>query len=1085
MKLTYADREMFMETFDGLKETWSGTDEELLGEVSGWAKERRARFGFEESLYRDLASLSKYLLELEAEEERAIARGALLYVLEANKRNEKLGDFGLLDDAFVVSYAVHEIRQRLDLPGVFGPPKLTAEEMLHAEELFETFTSTPLHSDDFELGNKTRLGISELGTLAEVGLFRRMIANLQFLISVMEDFDRDEAERDCARAALSYFICDEDAIDDRLGIVGYIDDDFIAQLAVDLIEPAREPWMVLLDAVADALPFLNSVVLEEQGESRPLSEFAVVNTALICPALTSESNYTTLVLPDNGPVPFLVAFFSTLAQIQAASSKGITEESFYIGQRVLVDYTSVAEFAGFKELNGRRQFGLKRTNTRKGVKTSLTRYWPVSYLRRLLPVSQSRKARGQTQFDLQHSDIDLPILEFLFKTSLAPHISAVEKATIVVTSIGNARALSKDIQIVGTSLSDVVPIGSYSDGKTNRWTTRFGTQKPLLLVFSDVDEAAAYVEENHKLIAQVVVDASGRNADKPASLAELARYDVPTLVITPERTASKIQSQENGELWEWTPSDYQSLCWPSSGSKKHNGVIGNFERRLHRTAKVEPELVLINLPLADEGFERLNRLQAIAAQRGEDRLAELDEMLALGFHLYFKLLRAPVAIGQNEGCKVAKLQALLNVSNFLSGEERNAAGAFIEAIQDLLSELGSNNPKREALLETLSGLSAATIICPYGTDELREYIQEGANVAAGVRNPSDLANTCVIPGWYGKQQMSRLLVPPIAERITLVLYDIEGRWYRSLQRELVHSRNQRASQSERSKLFPGVEGWKKRPVISIKTDDNRLEPLHQVETVESEIRKVFRTRAERDARSDGSESELDARLVFFEGGGYAFLTANYSATVVTHLLDSDVSDDSAVDVKKKSLSELRIGDALLFHRKSSRDVIRDAADKQLVPGTREKATLWQAALQRYADDQQLSIPQLHERLRQTGCKVGQQTIRGWLKDDDRIAPKKYEEHVAAIAQLTKDESLLTNLDESLAAIPQVFGAHQSVSRQIARKVLRRTVSLLQNDATDSPVDLGDDVVIVRLTEINDTTSKVRCSLANRLQETVE
>jgi len=96
----------------------------------------------------------------------------------------------------------------------------------------------------------------KLGNLADSGLFQRLKKNIDFLLAILRDTNRSEEHKLFARAALSYFVCEDDAIDDRLGLVGYLDDNFIAQMAVDLIEPAREPWLALLDATVAAWPFL-------------------------------------------------------------------------------------------------------------------------------------------------------------------------------------------------------------------------------------------------------------------------------------------------------------------------------------------------------------------------------------------------------------------------------------------------------------------------------------------------------------------------------------------------------------------------------------------------------------------------------------------------------------------------------------------------------------------------------------------------------------------------------------------------------------------------------------------------------------
>jgi hypothetical protein len=58
-----------------------------------------------------------------------------------------LRDFGLLDDAFVTSYAVHEIRTRLGDPATYTPPRLTRAEQERAEALFLELVEKPAEED--------------------------------------------------------------------------------------------------------------------------------------------------------------------------------------------------------------------------------------------------------------------------------------------------------------------------------------------------------------------------------------------------------------------------------------------------------------------------------------------------------------------------------------------------------------------------------------------------------------------------------------------------------------------------------------------------------------------------------------------------------------------------------------------------------------------------------------------------------------------------------------------------------------------------------------------------------------------------
>jgi hypothetical protein len=220
-QLTYADRESLLQTFDSLRDTWDGSDDRLLADTCKFARELVPCFGFEHALTRDITALSRYLLLHSSDNDIAqIARGGLLYVAQSGQDGlSRLGDFGLIDVAFVTRYAVHEIRTRLGEPAVYNPPRLNRSEQEHAETLFLKLLEGPTLHDD-QLVKQAHSTVESLAGLAECGFLRRLRKNAEFLISVLDDPERSAEQRAYARGALAYLVCEADAIDDRLGIVG-------------------------------------------------------------------------------------------------------------------------------------------------------------------------------------------------------------------------------------------------------------------------------------------------------------------------------------------------------------------------------------------------------------------------------------------------------------------------------------------------------------------------------------------------------------------------------------------------------------------------------------------------------------------------------------------------------------------------------------------------------------------------------------------------------------------------------------------------------------------------------------------------
>jgi uncharacterized membrane protein YkvA (DUF1232 family) len=1094
--LTYADRELLLGSFDSLRASWTGSDEQILAGVCSWAKEVVPAFGFEHALLRDITQLSRYVIDHSKDIDLAnIARGGLLYVLRAGTDNPLLGRFGLADDAFIASYAVHEIRTRLGDHAVYNPPVLHKQEQDVAEQLFLEFLDRPL-MEDKSLASAAHRVSEQLAGLAACGLFRRLRNHIHFLTSVLGDSRFTPEQISLARAGLGYIVCESDAIDDQLGIIGYLDDNFIAQLAVDLIEPAREPWLALLDATVGAWPFLNGMLIDDGTGGRPVSEYMIINSALACPQLRGgEYGSTALILPAAGPVPFLLGFVATLGLVQESGQRDVTEDSFRIGQKVLVDNSAVAEFAGFEDYNNRRLFKLRQHYTDRGQRMERIHSWPISDLRRLVPVDSGRVPRGQLTYNIRQSDAVLPALEYLFNASKSAHLASVARRTLLVMPVASAHELARTMTLQGQRLKEVIPIGHLTEEGVASWYSRFGDQEPLLIIASDLDAACRFAEERQDDVHLVIIDPQGRNANKAASLRRLQHLGIRTLVVAAERVADELPIDAGKTaIWEWSDDDFESLLWPSTfnGNGGGSGPISGYERRLQFRPSVRINTLVVPCDLADKAFEAVRTVRGLARARRDELLAELDEIVSISFGLLSRLLRCAfiltpaTVIFQDAARSLNKIVEIRHRCNYLTGQERQAIADALGVLHDLFETLKVDNPKARAVRELTAAHQDVSIICPDKRliqDLDAVYGPAGTCVQAGYSGDEATNDGAIIPGWFGKERMAALLMPPVTSPMHLVLYGIEQRWYAGFRRERQRARAARSAASARQQLFPNVSGWRKpdddHPDEIIGAHDSSLQDL---EAIQEYVRQGFRQRLCSSSRSDGFEAELPAWLVIFDGGTCAFLTEAREANVVTHLLDNAIDDPEAkVVVKRKSTSELKVGDALLFNRGSDRDVIRMAADEILEPGVRDTASLWRQALIEYTLRESLTSDQLHTRLRGGGCPLQHQTISNWLDNDQIIAPQAYKRDVAVVAHVTGDQRLAARMDSVLSAISEVRSAHLRASHQIAKQVLARAVNVLRDQGT-SMIELVENVVIVRISEIDSDPVLVRASMCNRLLE---
>jgi hypothetical protein len=1099
-RLTYADREALLDSLNGLKAESNETDQQILEAIGQWAIQLQPSLGLELALTRDVTVLCRYLSSHKMDHDIVdIARGALLYALHSNRlRTKKIAEFGLLDEALICNYAVHEIRTRLGEREMYNPPRLTQAEQKRAEDFFVKFLGNPPF-DNTSLIDKSQDIAQEFGNLAACGLFKRLQKNLDFLISVLGDSNRSREEKNYARAGLNYLVWEEDTIADHQGILGYLDDNFILQLAVDLIEPNREPWLELLDEIVGAWPFLNGLVIDDGSGGLAISEYMMINSGLTCSELHGKdvSPSILLIVPKTGPTTFLLGFISALGSIQQAGQQEVAEQSFYSGQKLLVDNCAIAEFTGFKFINGRKMFGLRQYHMQGGNLLPCIHYWPISDMDRLAPADSSRAIKGKLAYDISHRDIPLPALAYFLNRDRLTQMSGVKRRVIVVMPAAIAHEMAIGLSVYGQPMKDVVPMAHLSgDGEIRLWSNRFGQQEPLLVFVSDLDYACAFAEEDRDCNNQVIVENTARNAGKTASLRRLQGLNIPTLVVSTEVAADELSLIEDDDLgvWEWKDSDFSALLWPMQREGKSAGPLVRYERYLQSQSSFSPEIKIIQFPLAEQAFEEVRQVQALARKRGDERLAELDDTVKLVFALISHLLRASTPLTADTPsmkrieAQLRELKAVLQRSRYFSVEEHEAVARTAESLQEFLALLQLNNPKAETLRELLLARPNLAIICPDARlrpDLEYAFSELGIRVLASYADESDLLEGAIIPGWFRKDRMAHLLVPPITKPLCMVLFEVEEKWYRGFCSERRKASVQRVSRSNRAKLFPRVGGWR-RPKLELHDQSQLIHDsrLQELEEIHEHVRTAYRQRVYTGAQSDGTEIEVPASFVIFEGPFYGFLTESYRANVVTHLLEATVEDlETDADIKQKWTGQITKGDALLFHRGADSDVIRTAADKILAPGLRKTASIWQNALLNYVNSEGINFEELWRRLRNKGCPLKLQTIKIWLDNDSMISPQAYKRDLSVIAEVTHDETLQKHMQEVIAAIREVRSSHHRVSRQLAKQLLAHAVNILREEGRRSClIQIESNVLVARVVDIDDKLSFVRASLTNRLLE---
>lgn len=322
--LTFADHLLLLdELLDFMPGQVQHTDPQLCAELRGWVDRVPSTRTFAGAIRRHVRELCGVLEGgSESEELQGLARRGLRYLLESGgPEPEQLGELAAQAHAFVLSLVLHRVRAMRGGTRPVVREELKKHDRSRAEELFASFQSAPV-GDDAVIIERTRALYDQSAEMTGTVFFRQLMRNAEFLVSVLESERAGHEAQTFARAALSYLVVVDDAIDDRLGLVGYLDDAYILETAVGLIDPARRPWMRLLDAASTVRALEVSLgMVTEEGE-RSVPGDVLLNAALLSEPFTGtdEPLANALFVPTAGSTTVLLGAAAALVLLRDAST---------------------------------------------------------------------------------------------------------------------------------------------------------------------------------------------------------------------------------------------------------------------------------------------------------------------------------------------------------------------------------------------------------------------------------------------------------------------------------------------------------------------------------------------------------------------------------------------------------------------------------------------------------------------------------------------------------------------------------------------------------------------------------------------
>ncbi len=962
---------------------------------------------------------------------------------------------------------------------------LASEDEADARALFEAAIGDESYSiDELRMGATHFIRDHE----SENSSFGRLAADLNVLLGVLDGSEHDDL-RDLSKAALTYFVETADAIPDGLGLVGLLDDAFVVQQAVGRVLPNRASLTSYLENRVRRWPFLKNLRFEVTGQRYPISDYMLINSALLLDVLNIDARSSVILIPEAGPLLYLLGLVAALSRV-AEIAESESGSSLEPGERLMDrDGRGEVVFRGYVRAKGTTFTSCDASSAThvqllhpaRGRQAEMLHTIRVAELGNFRRTAVGVDRRKKSAIKIDVGDREVGALEQLLGANHPIMLDSQSPQVLVVASIEKSRELATSLELFGVATADVVPTAHLRRGKNGfdvKYWSKYGVGgEPLLSVVRSVDEAYECVLSqpfDGRKISTVVASVRRDSVDG-AQLARIADEGVGVLAfVQPEDSETlEIFGQRETSFWSWDPDWFGLLYWPASEHASHHPVAV-YERRVKGRVNASHQMETVQLDaLTDAGLA----LAVMETSHDSEDLESLADWLPRGWRLLVRLCRrvTPVTLEEKEDFirTIREMSADVQANQYRWSEELQArARDLVASFERALSSLVDSNPKFNLLQELAKQHSGATLmVSECDRVRLAEVLSHcDVQVVSRVFSNRD-ERLRIVPAWYGRSRMDTLIFGSTAESLRLVLYEPEVEWFnRSLKRR---SDSMRLAKDlvAKSGSIPIAEHQSETKLQSIKDTKSRFGDVDEV--FRSAIRRLI------NRSCDASVGTVKASVVGFVGGTWAAFTPAHRLITVGHLIDSAGEDRQ--DVVTTDVANLRNGDVMLLLSGSDRDAVRERAEQELSSNTIKVAEKWKRALKEYTRKHP-NLDDLQQKLAREGCNKMPSTIRSWVVNDYVIGPQHAATEVAAIAAVTGDTELIAAQAECVDAISTVRSAHVSAGKWLADQVVQRAREWADAGATPGDlVELEDRFVMVTVDFVDVAETDIAANLVNRLQ----
>lgn len=987
---------------------------------------------------------SQYRIYADAEPKIASLAAAALVFLEEALGHEAIDDNHRCELNWILETTVGK------LAAFVGPGNLkgclSGEELAEIDDRLSRYDDTEL----FEVEKTIQAAQSQLEIIERfggLGDWTSLALKAEVLIKAAA---RPGVENAPARAALRYLADVHDIVNDDVGVLGLLDDVYVLEWAYAAVEN-QTLCLPILDAMLHRHPFVATLGLGAHGEQ--LDRFG---RYVVCAALetVSSSRPGVLVLRESGPYPIISAV--AVAVETARSQAGMFETEMELwpdGCPVMIGDGTVnfhARWGGRLEGTLRKRFRLHVAE--KGVISVGEEVLP--YLARA-PREWKRLANG-THISAWLKDRNVDGLIGI--TGSGRRRPSRHEAVLLITSrakLDRYLTVMRPQGLTPGALLGACWFDSYGEQHPITGNT---TDRPLLYACGDVGAACDLIAAPPQHIERwyVVIDGAAMGRTIHAALASADQLGTSRFCVFTElherEGVSSLVDQGVEDIWYLEDQDVEAPPLVHPGSSNETDPLARFFGRRSAHWTTTYSIRVGSDPFLDAVAECLRKG---SGRRGDDPALDALDLTVAAF-----LRRAsanPLPSPDDRKTLQDLAAAVVGQASTLAVYEPHAA-----EVRTLFARYSAESgvDQRNALLDLASSFGekeAVAVVCRSAStaEKCRSAASKYASLRScewttveGLRYSAPY-DRVVVPGWLGRSAMRELSNVGFGAKTDMLFLPFERRWYdsamsaaRRWERRLERATVQRLRRIVDDRFADVEPRWleqtNKRIALQPTNDIEPIDDAPEINKAESRaidgIRRVL--------PSGGDRSDLaKAMLVLFsEPGTFALLPPAGHLIV---LPENDLQRGGLEQNLLISVSAIKPGMLTALPLETDRDLVDAWADRMLDDGgaARSRAGRWKDGLKRHFAKSTESYAAFTRRLGEAGERRDPLTVRSWSTDTPSIAPRNYRRVLPIIANLTGDDELQANLDDTVAAIDRVYAARTDAMEAIVREIFSGQIDI--------------------------------------------